>query len=326
MTVNPKAPLGPAGHFTRARVDSLPIHPQSEQWVQALTEVGRGGADGTYGRGELNLFTGRAFATAQPAPGYPVNVATRPIWPLVPYWWSTYGYFADNVTYPDWQSWASQQGWDNYCMVMGPDRTLYELIGVDRALGGWIAALCGRRRAGGGVRWDPALTARMNNGRPVGVCAAAWPLAPLVLRQAELDAGIVQHPLHVAYGGRSRGGPRVEGEGFVWPARHHDTNTDPAAVDLTAPPYGAWFRLRADYPNGIGATGVIIDTLKRNGMLIGDGVSRRAHGIAAEPGIPQQVVESVWRIPLDAFQAVDVTGLRVNPKAGIGNPDYWRTK
>lgn len=49
--MDPAKPLGPLGHFTRAKVDWLPVHSESDDWVRTLTELGRGGADGKFGLG-----------------------------------------------------------------------------------------------------------------------------------------------------------------------------------------------------------------------------------------------------------------------------------
>ena len=338
--IDPAKPLGPLGHFTRAKVDWLPVHAESDSWVRTLTELGRGGADGKFGLGQLNCYAGQQVI-GWTAPGYPVNVLKNPP-SLLGYDWSTYGYFADPGPYPDWQQMLTQQDWDNYCLAVGPDGTTWELIGVDRGFWGWVSSWFGKRRAAGGVVWDPAYTPRLVGGLPVGAGAAAMPISPMVLRKAELETGHVDHPLYLGRGGRVRGGDPRKGDGYIWPARGHDAST--TTVDLTAPPYGSWYRLRADFqlpplvpPAGLTSqqiqtlvaahqqAQIVVDTLKKHGMIHGDGSSRPTHGLAAESTISQATFDALHKVPLSAFEAVDASSLRKNATAKVSDADYWLT-
>ena len=80
--------LGPPGHFTTARVDWLGLHPRSAQLVAAWAETGRGGADGSFGKGQLNCYAGVQVPGYPGAPGYPVTVTARQPWPMLDYWWT----------------------------------------------------------------------------------------------------------------------------------------------------------------------------------------------------------------------------------------------
>ena len=312
--------LGPQGHFTTAKVDWLGLHPRSAQLVAAWAETGRGGADGSFGRGQLNCYAGVQVPGYPGAPGYPVTVTARQPWPMLDYWWTTYG--GTPGQYPDWQNFVTQVGWDEYLLVAQEGGPCWEVIGVDRSLGGWLAALFGRRRAAGGVIWDKNFTPHMTGGIPSGVCAAKWPLTPLVARADEVAAGHIDHPLHLAGGFRCVGGDPTKGQGFIWPARFHDSVW--SGGDPTGMLYGTWFRLRADHPlpTERGAQ-VIGQALKTHGCIVGDGSSRATSGLCVDPRIGQATFDALRSIPITAFEAVDTEPLRLRPSAGVGDRDYW---
>lgn len=317
--------LGPKGHFTTAKVDWLGLHPRSAQLVAAWAETGRGGPGGNaVGRGMLNCYAGTQVPGWPAAPGYPVTVVPRQPWPLLDYWWSTYG--GDPGGYPDWQNFPTQQGWDGYLLVAQEGGPTWEVIGVDRSFGGWIAALFGRRRGAGGAIWDKDFTPHsIPGGGLAGVCAAKYPLAPLIARADEVAAGHIDHPLHLAGGFRGVGGDPTKGEGFVWPARFHDTVW--SGGDPTGMLYGTWFRLRADHPlpTERGAQ-VIAQALKTHGCIVGDGSAQATSGLCIDGRIGQATIDALRSIPVSAFEAVDTEPLRVKPSAKVSDPDYWLTR
>lgn len=312
--------LGPQGHFTTAKVDWLGIHPRSAQLVAAWAETGRGGADGSFGKGLLNCYAGVQVPGYPPAPGYPVTITRNRPWPMLDYWWTTYG--GDPGQYPDWQNFPTMQGWDEYLLVAQEGGPTWEVIGVDRGPGGWWAALWGRRRAAGGAVWDANYTPHMTGGLPAGVCAAKWPLTPLIARADEVAAGHIDHPLHLAGGFRCVGGDPQKGEGFVWPARFHDSVR--TGGDPTGMLYGTWFRLRADHPLPVerGAQ-VIAQALKTHGCIVGDGSSKATSGLCVDGRIGQATIDALRSIPISAFEAVDTEPLRLRPSAGVKDADYW---
>ena len=310
--------LGPQGHFTTAQVDWLGLHPRSAQWVNIWAQTGRTGSG--VGRGMLNVYAG-VQVPGWVAPGYPVNVTRNRPWPMLDYWWTTYG--GDPGGYPDWQSFVTQQGWDEYLLVAQEAGPTWEVIGVDRGPGGWWAALWGRRRAAGGAIWDANYTPHMTGGLPAGVCAAKWPLTPLIARADEVAAGHIDHPLHLAGGmGVTHGGDPQKGEGFIWPARFHDSVR--AGGDPTGMLYGTWFRLRADHPLPVerGAQ-VIAQALKTHGCIVGDGSSKATSGLCVDGRIGQATIDALRSIPISAFEAVDTEPLRLRPSAGVKDADYW---
>ena len=309
--------LGPQGHFTTAQVDWLGLHPRSAQWVNIWAQTGRTGSG--VGRGMLNVYAG-VQVPGWNAPGYQVNVTRNRPWPMLDYWWTTYG--GDPGGYPDWQSFVTQQGWDEYLLVAQEAGPTWEVIGVDRGPGGWWAALWGRRRAAGGAIWDANYTPHMTGGLPAGVCAAKWPLTPLIARADEVAAGHIDHPLHLAGGmGVTHGGDPQKGEGFIWPARFHDTGR---TVNPDGIQYGAWFRLKADHPLPVerGAQ-IIAQALKTHGCILGDGSGQATSGLCVDPRIGQATFDALRSIPITAFEAVDTEPLRLRPSAGVKDADYW---
>lgn len=315
--------LGPQGHFTTAKVDWLGLHPRSAEWVNIWAQTGRSG--GNIGKGQLNCYAGEQTPGGRKAPGYPVTIVAKQPWPMRDYFWSTYR--GDPGRYPDWQNFPTQQGWDNYMLVAQENGPTWEIIGVDRQLGGLIAALFTRRRGGGGAIWDRQYTAHMTGGVPAGVCAAKWPLTPLVVRPDEIAAGHIDHPLHLGGGmGLTHGGNPQKGEGFIWPARFHDTNWT-ATEDGSGIQYGAWFRLKADTPLPVerGAQ-VIAQALKTHGCILGDGSSQPTHGLRVDPRVDQATIDALRSIPISAFEVVDTEPLRVRPSAKVSDRDYWLTR
>jgi serine/threonine-protein kinase len=96
--------------------------------------------------------------------------------------------------------------------------------------------------------------------------AAGYPIAPLLFTADEVASGEIPHAIRfVLPNGRIRNGV------YVHPATH---STGAASAPSPAPPYGARFRLRADYPlSSLPNDGarVVARALQRYGMFLADG-------------------------------------------------------
>jgi hypothetical protein len=95
--------------------------------------------------------------------------------------------------------------------------------------------------------------------------AAGLPIAPLLATPDEVAAGEIRHALRFILPN-----PRIRSRVFIQPATH---STPATSGGPHAPPYGALFRLRADYPvdtlESKGAR-VIARALQRYGMYLAD--------------------------------------------------------
>lgn len=302
-------PNPPANHYLRANVAGLPV--LDNQWVNSLSATGE----------TLKVLSEPRFL------GYPVNLIPNN-YSMSSIRMQVWDYISDNIPFPTpqflkFQGWPGGPQYDHYQLSVTSDCRTYELIGLANfPFGIFDGTVPGPWKAEGGLMWDASYTPRANSmGGPMGVTAAAVPLTPQVLRAAEVNAGSVDHTLHFS-SSVCRGGLAQPGVAYVWPARAADcVSTTP---DDAKPPYGAWFRLRADYPmpTDPGARAVIT-ALKTHGMILGDGPTQ---GIASEPGIPQAARAAIESVPLSSFEAVDSQQLRVDPAAGVASPDYWTTR
>jgi serine/threonine-protein kinase len=98
--------------------------------------------------------------------------------------------------------------------------------------------------------------------------AAGYPIAPLLFSADEVARGEIDHAIRfILPNSRIRNGV------YVHPATH---STSAASAPSPAPPYGARFRLRADFPLATlpnDASRVVARALQRYGMFLADGGS-----------------------------------------------------
>lgn len=96
--------------------------------------------------------------------------------------------------------------------------------------------------------------------------AAGFPIAPLIFSADEVAAGSIDHAIRFILPNE-----RIRADIYVRPATH---STGATSGPDTAPPYGAHFRLRADFPledlPNDGAR-VVARALQRYGMFLSDG-------------------------------------------------------
>ena len=152
---------------------------------------------------------------------------------------------------------------DCHLLVYDPaKKLLYEM---------WRANLRGKRLFGGCLAvWD-LKRAYGPSGRGQGCTsadAAGLPITPLLARPDEVTRGEIRHALRFILPNA-----RIRRRAYVSPATH---STNATRGGVLAPPYGARFRLRADYPVGKLATKgaqVIARALQRYGMFLADGGS-----------------------------------------------------
>lgn len=161
------------------------------------------------------------------------------------------------------------EGEDGYaCLGDGDCHLIVVHRGMNRLYEMWRANITGSTFRGGCMAvWD--LTRRYNDTGRGAQCtsadAAGFPIAPLLFTADEVAAGSINHAIRFILPN-----PRMRRGFYVAPATHAGGPSGP----MTAPPYGARLRLRADYPLASlpneGAR-VVARAMQRYGMLLADG-------------------------------------------------------
>jgi hypothetical protein len=271
-------------------VDTLPVHPRSDDYV---TSIGRWtGLHPDFGAGAWNGGPiGIPYATV---PGTQPGVTVS-----FDYWDES-----DPGPYPippdpPIEGGPASTG-DRHVLVVDQDRcVLYELFYAwPNPDGSW--------HAGSGAVFD----LRSNALRPAGwtsADAAGLPILPGLVRYDEIAAGEIRHALRFTAPWTQRA--------YVWPARHYASSlTDPAL-----PPMGQRFRLKGafDVSGFSSEVQVILTALKRYGMMLADnGSAWYVSGVPDSRWNDEDLVDALRLVPGDAFEAVDVSSLMVDPNSG----------
>jgi hypothetical protein len=279
-----ECPTFPADNYWHARVDALPVNPLSAQWMSTMHAAST----------RLHPDFGPSFGAQSVPYGIPITVVRGA--PRVPV---TFGYAdeSDRVAYPLGQQTLIEGGseatGDRHAIVVDADTcTLFETWDTHHTPSGWTA--------GSGATWS----LRSNRLRPRGwtsADAAGLPILPGLLRWDEVKAGRVDHAIRFT--------TDVTRRAFIWPARHQAGSTD----DASAPPMGARFRLRADFPlTGYSPSAeVVLRAMKEYGLVLADNGSPWYFQGTADTGWPAALIEQLKRIPASALEAVDTAALRI---------------
>jgi hypothetical protein len=285
----PACPLFPADSYWHADVSHLPLHPKSALWLL------------TSGAATLKLHPDLGWSGGTAAPyGIPYAAvdATHQKVPVT----FTYPDESDPGPYPLGPDTPIEGGQDalgdRHALVVDRDAcVLYETYDTHYDPAG--------SHAGSGAVWD----LRSNALRPrdwTSADAAGLPVLPGLLRLDEVRAGTVDHAIRFTLSKTDRS--------WVWPARHQ------AGVPSNGvlPPMGAWFRLSAAYDtSGFSRdTRVVLDAMKKHGMVLADNGSDWFFGGAASTEWPDALISELKTVPASAFEAVDTTPLVVDPDSG----------
>lgn len=281
-------PLFPADSHWYARVDDLPVHPRSDQYVAAIgpddtlhPDFGSGEYDG----GPIGIPYTTVGADQPPAEMrfyYPDESDPGP-YPLPPDAPIEGGPDADG---------------DRHVLVVDRDACLlYEVFDAHRQPdGSWDA--------GSGAVWD----LRSNALRPAGwtsADAAGLPILPGLVRYDEVAAGHIDHAIRVTV-------PASNNQ-KIWPARHHAGDDDPSL-----PPMGLRLRLRADFDvSRFPETDqVVLRALQTYGMIVADNGSPWFISGVPDERWDNDVLHALGEVSGSAFEAVDSAGLMVDPDSG----------
>lgn len=280
----------PADNVWNVPVDDLPLDPGSAAYVETI------GADAPlhpdFGAGDW-----------PPGSGAPIGIPYVDVpgdQPPVPVTFSPYGAESDPGPYPIPPDAPIESGSDRHVLVLDRDRCLlYELFDAESQDGGssWTA--------GSGAIFDLGSHAL----RPeewTSADAAGLPILPGLVRYDEVAGGAIHHALRFT-------APQTREE-FVWPARHF-------ASDSTGeqyPPMGQRFRLRADFDVSPFSpeVQVILRALKRYGMMLADNGSAWYLSGVPDERWDNDVLRELRELRGADFEAVDVSGLMLDPDSG----------
>jgi hypothetical protein len=150
-----------------------------------------------------------------------------------------------------------------------------------------------------GVNWDLGSNAL----RPLhytSADAAGLPILPGLVRYDEVASGSINHALRFTVEQTQRA--------FVFPATHYASSS----TDVTRPPMGLRFRLKANYDlSGFhGQSLVILRALKKYGMMVADNGSNWFISGASDSRWDDDDLNQMKTVPGTAFEVVDTGPVR----------------
>lgn len=285
--------LFPADNVWNARVDALPVLPESPDYVATIGASAALRAD--FGSG---LWEGRPIGIP-----YAVVGASQPRVRV------TFDYVdeSDPGPYPvppdapvegAPPGGVTSEGDRHVLVVDASECKLYELYAAElQRDGSWTA--------GSGAVFD----LNGNDLRPRGwtsADAAGLPILPGLVRYDEVAGGEIDHAIRFT-------APRTR-RAYVWPARHFASPHTGAEF----PPMGQRFRLRADFDaSGMSpAVAVIVTAMKRYGIILADNGSPWFLSGVPDERWDNDSLRQLMQIKGADFEAVDASGLMIDPDSG----------
>ena len=276
-------PIFPPDNPWNQRVDKLPVTANSAAIIASI------GADVA-----LHPDFGSGLWEGKPL-GIPITVVHGRMTPKYRLRFE-YASESDRGPYPIPRNVAIEGGrssdGDRHALIVDRDACkLYELYALYPAGRGW--------KAGSGAIWN----LRSNRLRPAGwtsADAAGLPMTPGLARYDEVARGHVDHALRFTVDRTRRA--------YVYPARHYASDlTDP-----NLPPMGLRVRLKASFDDrGFPRqTRIVLEALKRYGMMVADNGSSWFVGGAPDPRWSNEDLHQLDRVKGSDFEVVDTSGLR----------------
>ncbi len=281
-------PIFPGDNVWNTPIDTLPVHPSSATYVNAIGATAGVHPDfGTVWNGAPN--------------GIPFTIvpSTQPLVPIV---YTAYGDESDPGPMPIPANAAVEGGpngnGDRHVLVVQTGTCkLYELFYAFRQPNGsWNAA--------SGAVWNLGSHAL----RPdtwTSADAAGLPMFPGLVRYEEVQAGAINHALRFTV-------PTTHNV-HLWPARHHTS-----AQGTQYPPMGLRFRLKSSFNiSGFSpANQVILRALKKYGMFVSDNGSSWYLSGAPNPNWNDGDLHNLQLVKGSDFEAVDESSLRLTADSG----------
>lgn len=262
-------PMFPPDNPWNADISAAPIHPRSAAYIESI------GAD----------ITLHADFGSNPEYGIPFIVAPEGQPPVLVEF-VEYGDESDPGPYPIPPDAPVEFGSDRHLLALASGECrLYELYHARRAANGW--------QAGSGAVFDLSSNALRPDGW-TSADAAGLPILPGLVRYDEVESGVIRHALRFTVETTYRG--------YIHPATHFASDE----VNPTLPPMGLRLRLRADYEiaHFTGAARVILEAMRRYGLIVADNGSNWFISGATDPRWNDKDLDQLKTVPGSAFEAV----------------------
>ena len=280
-------PLFPADNIWNARVDALPVHPQSNTYINFIgagTGLHPDFGSGTWDGGPI---------------GIPFNIvpSTQANVPISFY----YPGESDPGPYPTPPGAQREWGSDHHILVLQQGTCmLYEVYDASTSNGGasW--------NAGSGAKWNLNSNALRAAGW-TSADAAGLPMLNGLARYDEVAAGEIKHAIRFTV--------RATNGTYTWPARHLTASP----YNVNAPPMGQRLRLKASFNISTFSpqVRVILTAFKKYGIIVADNGSDWYIGGAPDARWNDDtLVNEFRRVHGSDFEAVDVSSLMVDPNSG----------
>ncbi len=274
-----KCPVFPSDNAWNQVVSSLPIHPNSANYIASINSTKQYlhpdfGSDPTYGI------------------PYVVVSGSQP---KVPITFTDYGDESDPGPYPippNAPVEGGGTGGDQHVLTIDGDNCkLYELFNASKnTSGGWDAS-------------SGAVFNLLSNAlRPAGwtsADAAGLPIFPGLVRYDEIQAGTINHALRFTV--------HDSQHAYILPATHFASSS----TNANLPPMGLRVRLKAsfDISGYTGASKIILQALKTYGMIVADNGSSWFISGATDSRWNDDDLNQLKGVPGSAFEAVNTGNL-----------------
>jgi hypothetical protein len=280
-------PTFPADSFWHADVSELPVHENSDQFIESI-----GASDGVhpdFGAAEFN--------------GGPIGIPVTEVPPNTPGVEVEFDYASESDDpaegYPIPEDFEIEGGGDRHIILHDTAQCrLYELFAAEQSGDSW--------QAGSGAVFD----LRSNEFRPEGwtsADAAGLAIMPGLVQFDEVADGSIDHVIRMTVPATS---------GHQWPATHE---TDDG--DSSLPPMGLWLRLKTSVDiSGLPEQAqVIARAMQTHGVIVADNGSPWFITGAPSPEWNDEDLQTLGGLNGSDFEAVDASSLMVAPDSGAVN-------
>ncbi|HQZ22473.1 MAG TPA: hypothetical protein PLJ62_06670 [Thermoflexales bacterium] len=279
----------PNNNVWNTRIDTLPVHPRSDEWVNSVGFATRLHPDfGTFYLGD------------------PIGIPYTTVVSSTPSISVTFDYWdeSDPGPYPIPQNppiegGPTSSGDRHVLIVNSAECKLYEMWSAyPQQDGSW--------QAGSGAVFDLSSNALRPDGW-TSADAAGLPVLPALVRYDEAASGAINHALRFTAASTQRA--------YLWPARHFASSiTDPSV-----PPMGARFRLKqsVDISGFPAMVRPIFQAMKTYGMFLADNGSNWFVSGEHDPRWDDDELVTAFRaLHGYDFEVVDELGMMVSPDSG----------